>query len=355
MHGRARQSEAPSAEAAAAQAKRAATYTELSRVLLARRKEGDVGPETFELVGKMLRSNPDFSTLWNYRRDILLSRGSAEGVPLAAALAARQAGGGDKEAFVVPQSLGGEMLKIELALTEDCIKRNPKSYGAWYHRQWLVSHFEFDAKAELDLCAMLLTADQRNFHCWNYRRFVAKASGASSQSEFEFSTLKLNENFSNYSAFHHRSVYISDLALTESAFQHLVTTELSLVENAIFTEPDDQSAWWYRQFLLTWMLRGFQGKEGKEGKDAAATATECEQQPSVSWVQQTLLQQVELLDGLLEIEAGCRWAAEAALQTLRLLVAHGGGGEWAAAKELQLLEQIKALTRPTTPVLLHRR
>lgn len=24
----------------------------------------------------------------------------------------------------------------ELGLAADCIRKNPKSYGAWYHRQW---------------------------------------------------------------------------------------------------------------------------------------------------------------------------------------------------------------------------
>jgi len=296
MHGRVRVSEAPSAEVQAAQEKKARTYTELSRVLLQRRREGDLGSETKELIGKMLRSNPDFYTLWNYRREVLQSQCAAAGLPLAEALAQR---GASKV-----EGAGDLLVQAELSLTADCIKKNPKSYGAWFHRQWMITYFEFDPKAELDLCALLLNADQRNFHCWNYRRFVATLSGASAQSEFEFSTLKLNENFSNYSAFHHRSVYITQLATTDAAFQHLVTTELSLVENAVYTEPDDQSAWWYRQFLLTWMMRGG-GSGGVKGDPA--------------WIRQTLQQQVELLDGLLEVEASCRWAVEAALHTVRLL------------------------------------
>lgn len=45
-------------------------------------------------------------------------------------------------------------------------------------------------------------------HCWNYRRAVAGLAGASPESEFALTTAKINENFSNYSAWHYRTVLI---------------------------------------------------------------------------------------------------------------------------------------------------
>jgi hypothetical protein len=110
---------------------------------------------------------------------------------------------------------------------------------------------------ELDLCRSFLKLDQRNFHCWNYRRNVVdlliELSSQPKQQiierELRFSIDKIHENFSNYSAFHHRSIYIRSLSVSFSA---LFPEELSLVLNAVFTEPDDQSAWWYFQFLLDW-------------------------------------------------------------------------------------------------------
>jgi geranylgeranyl transferase type-2 subunit alpha len=102
-------------------------------------------------------------------------------------------------------------------------------------------------REELDLCKLFLQQDHRNFHCWNYRRAIFHRSNLLPNLELEFSTEKIEENFSNYSALHHRSIYIqySDLPV-----RSLLEEEFLLVENAIFTEPDDQSAWWYHQFLI---------------------------------------------------------------------------------------------------------
>lgn len=139
------------------------------------------------------------------------------------------------------------------------------------------------------MCSDFLKLDQRNFHCWNYRRFVASISNTEPKNEYQFSEEKIYENFSNYSAFHHRSIYISKL--TDIDFKEILQRELNIIQNAIFTEPDDQSSWWYLRFILSWLK--FSVSKGNGDIDIIMT---------------TLNNQLDVSKQLLELEPHCKWA-----------------------------------------------
>ena len=51
-------------------------------------------------------------------------------------------------------------------------------------------------------------------HCWNYRRWICDQSNTSTKTEFDYTTKKIQENFSNYSAWHNRSLLLSRLHKT---------------------------------------------------------------------------------------------------------------------------------------------
>ena len=125
--------------------------------------------------------------------------------------------------------------------------------------------------------------------------------------EFDFSSEKIDENFSNYSAFHHRSVYIQRL---EKSSRDVVESEFSIIENAIYTEPDDQSSWWYHQFLLTWISQ----REQNSGEENPPTTN------WRSWFQSILDQQIKVMEGLLEIEATSKWAMSSLSMMIELLL-----------------------------------
>jgi hypothetical protein len=84
---------------------------------------------------------------------------------------------------------------------------------------------------------------------------------------------KINENFSNYSAWHYRTVLLprlypaasvaSDAAL-RARYEEVLDGEFHLVRQAFYTEPEDQSAWLYHRWLL--------GRVVAESSTAATTS-----------------------------------------------------------------------------------
>ncbi|KAL2714473.1 geranylgeranyl transferase type-2 subunit alpha-like isoform X1 [Vespula squamosa] len=147
------------------------------------------------------------------------------------------------------------MLEKELTLTENCLKNNPKSYSVWHQRWWVMEHIQKpDWEKELTLCTKCLNLDERNFHCWDYRQYVVEKAGISDHAEYEFSTTKILNNFSNYSSWHYRSKILTKLFYNDSeetpVMQQKREEELELVMNATFTDPNDSSAWFYQRWLL---------------------------------------------------------------------------------------------------------
>lgn len=189
---------------------------------------------------EILTSNCDIQTLWNFRKNIILS------------LDEQNSFSNDEE--------HARLYANEMSLTEICLKKNPKSYGVWYHRQWCLlrahelnldkSSAALTWKNELDLCNLFLNLDERNFHCWKHRYFVIDHSSLSKLDELEFTYEKICTNFSNYSAWHYRSKLIEHLYYQNQIDADMFKKELNLIENAIYTDPNDQSAWIYEKWLL---------------------------------------------------------------------------------------------------------
>lgn len=218
-------------------------YVAARDACFAKRKDGIKDEEALELTQQLLSSNPDFATLWNQRREILMHLETVK----------------DED----------EMQKIyesELHFLESCLKVNPKSYGSWFHRGWVSARLPRPNWArELSLCDRCLSLDDRNFHCWDYRRMVVKMAGVSVGKELEFTDRLIGSNFSNYSSWHYRSTLLPLLhpespepkspnrdpqAHSHRVCEEQLLKEYELVQNAFFTDPNDQSAWFYYRWLL---------------------------------------------------------------------------------------------------------
>ena len=117
------------------------------------------------MTQKLALLSPDFDTVWNYRREIILALNETKSPE-------------EKYKFYL-----GELLSLVKLM-----KENPKSYTLWGHRQWVIleglkiEKYMTDEQLsqagggilnnEIRLWEKMLTADERNFHWWNYRGWI---------------------------------------------------------------------------------------------------------------------------------------------------------------------------------------
>nr|GLL48145.1 geranylgeranyl transferase type-2 subunit alpha 1-like [Ipomoea trifida] len=233
MHGRPRR--APSQEEQEASAIKAAKLRSLQTQFIHFHHNKIYDNEALELSAKLLEANPEHYTAWNYRKlavDRRLNQSETEN---------------NAESIK-------EILDEELRLVENALRSNYKSYGAWYHRKWVLSKGHSSTDRELRLLAKFQKADSRNFHAWNYRRFITALKNIPDEEELQYTTDMIYDNFSNYSAWHNRSALLIRLLKENvkgySPKENVLTEELEFVRNALFTDPDDQSGWFYHLWLL---------------------------------------------------------------------------------------------------------
>eukprot|EP00794_Sanderia_malayensis_P019151 gene19152-21071_t len=211
---------------------KAKKYLALSRRIFSKRKNEETDDELMELTEKILIANPDSYTMWNIRKESLLHFNE--------------------------KRTEDEMQHLylhDLKLLQDCLGVNPKSYGVWNHRRFCLENMpKADWANELKLCNKFLSFDARNFHCWDYRRYVVDKANISPEEELAFTKKKISENFSNYSAWHNRSKLLPLIhpvaGQKDKIEEKALLKEFEMVQNAFFTDPNDQSAWFYQRWLL---------------------------------------------------------------------------------------------------------
>uniref|UniRef100_A0A8C2YVT5 Geranylgeranyl transferase type-2 subunit alpha n=1 Tax=Cyclopterus lumpus TaxID=8103 RepID=A0A8C2YVT5_CYCLU len=232
--------------------KKLKVYLAARDACFSKRKEGIWDEGALQVTQQLLSSNPDFGTLWNYRRETLMHLETVR----------------DEDEVQ-------KIYEAELSFLESCLKVNPKSYGSWHHRGWVSNRLPRpDWARELGLCDRCLSLDDRNFHCWDYRRVVVKMSGVPVDQELAFTDRLIGSNFSNYSSWHYRSTLLpllhpespeepappprrassspppSPQSRSHRVCEEQLLKEYELVQNAFFTDPNDQSAWFYYRWLL---------------------------------------------------------------------------------------------------------
>lgn len=173
--------------------------------------------------------NPEYYTVWNYRRIILREQITKSRLSQSTE---RQALGDDHVKSI------SDWIVSDLQFIIPLLRKYPKCYWIWKYRLWLLNEatavLPSDAakklwREELGLVNHMLNRDRRNFHGWGYRRIVIAAiekgnadepgpepwkttTGLSMvEEEFRYTTTMIQTDLSNFSAWHNRSKLIPKL------------------------------------------------------------------------------------------------------------------------------------------------
>jgi geranylgeranyl transferase type-2 subunit alpha len=208
-------------------------YRQLTQSVLENKKKKVYDDRVFKKTTELLNVNPEFYTVWNYRRDIIIHHYMA----------------------TLPQDELANLFNEELVFNMMKFKQYPKVYWIWNHRTWLLQHHpEVNWMNELGLVEKIHAQDPRNFHGWAYRRYIITQLPETDellQRELLYTLKMINNNFGNFSAWHYRSKLIPRLISRGLIDKSFVGNELNILHNAIYTDPQDQSGFMYLRWFLT--------------------------------------------------------------------------------------------------------
>lgn len=175
------------------------------------------------LTSKLLSENPEFYTVWNHRRRILIAQ--IDKIKDSDPGAAESASENVREKQIT------KLLAGDLRFLVPLLQKFPKCYWLWNHRSWLLKQTEKDLPIqaaiefwtqEMGLVTKMLGRDSRNFHAWGYRRGVVAElerleeslgrPSSKTTEEVEYTRQMIGKNLSNFSAWHARSKLLLRLA-----------------------------------------------------------------------------------------------------------------------------------------------
>lgn len=214
--------------------KRIAQYRALADKVLDLRDQRIFNQEVLKDTTQLLKINPEYNAAWNYRRDVIVN---------------------------LSGELDNDFWENELAFSMSLLKDYPKVYWIWNHRNWtLKSHKDSSVNIwlrELAIVNKLLQMDPRNYHGWHYRRvLLANIESMTSESrdneELAYATANINKNISNYSAWHQKAVLIPKMFAKNEIpdKRKFVEDEFKYIINAIYTDAEDQSVWFYIEWFV---------------------------------------------------------------------------------------------------------
>ncbi|KAA8648769.1 Rab geranylgeranyltransferase BET4 [Aspergillus tanneri] len=208
------------------------TYRELDQLVRGKIAEHEYTLETLQKISELLGRNPEYYTVWNYRRQVLRHEFS-------------RALSNDSEESAADQITA--WIKKDLQFLIPLLRSFPKCYWIWNYRLWLLD--EARRLLPLPVVRRLWEEELALLH------LTSKETGKASrtQEEFEYAKKMIGANLSNFSAWHYRTKLIQRLLNEQSATdderRKMLDDELELIHRAL-CDPYDQSLWFYHQNLM---------------------------------------------------------------------------------------------------------
>ncbi|KAH8811583.1 geranylgeranyl transferase-like protein type II alpha subunit [Xylogone sp. PMI_703] len=354
--------------------KRIKEYRELVSLIEEKVAEQQYTKEVLELTSKLLKENPEYYTIWNIRRRLLIyglfSKPLDSSLPstesqtssLTDTITVSSEDSSKSSSPATPlnppsQNPGKNGTTLELIVADleflvPLLMQYPKCYWIWNYRLWLLDQAKerLDVpiakklwEQELGLVGKMLTRDSRNFHGWRYRRLVVsqlegpELEGHSMvEQEFEYTTKMIRINLSNFSAWHARSKLIPRLLNERKADdetrKQFLDNEFDIMNQALWTDPMDQSLWFYQQFLMT-TLTDYVGH--------ATITPNLTTEDRIEYVTRQLVNVKDMLDGAED----CKWIYNALVEyTIALWRMQGRSPGEDEKQEVKLwLDQLREL------------
>jgi geranylgeranyl transferase type-2 subunit alpha len=246
--------------------------------------------ETLALISRLLTKNPEYYTVWNYRRRVL--------------------------GALLEQSRDVAIISKDLRFLVPLMLQYPKCYWIWNYRMWLLTQVEqFTESAmpiwneELGLVGKMLSRDERNFHGWDYRRHVVsnieRLSVSMAEAEFEYTTKMVQKALQNFSALHYRSRLIPRLlderGASSAERRQFFEQELDWIQD-VLVDPYNSAAWFYHGLLLHTLL------------PTCPASTKMIQDSTVTDIMRYYSQEIERVMDMLEDFDDCKWIYQALIQ-----------------------------------------
>ncbi|KAN0070549.1 hypothetical protein V8E54_011418 [Elaphomyces granulatus] len=253
--------------------------------------------ETLQQTSILLTKNPEYYTIWNFRRLILQHQLSLPGTD-------------SSELSAFDQIVS--MIKDDLQFLLPLLRSYPKCYWIWNYRLWLLgeasrllpsSTAHGFWQEELALVNKMLSFDDRNFHGWGYRRLVVEKleilapTESMTQKELDYTTKMIRSQLSNFSAWHNRTKLIQTLlderGASDDERKDKLDDELELIHQALI-DPYDQSLWFYHQNLMCTF---------DPALSAQAIAPNLTDSERLDYIRR----EKEAIEDMLEGAEGCKW------------------------------------------------